>query len=29
MDVPSPFGPTNGEHLAAFDLQVDTRLETG
>jgi hypothetical protein len=26
MDVPAPFGPTNGEHLAAFDLQVDTRV---
>ncbi len=24
MDVPAPFGPTNGEHLAAVDLQVDT-----
>ena len=26
MDVPAPFGPTKGEHLAAFDLQVDTRV---
>ena len=26
MDVPAPLGPTNGEHLAAFDLQVDTRV---
>jgi hypothetical protein len=25
----NPFGPTKGEHLAAFDLQVDTRLDTG
>jgi hypothetical protein len=23
MDVPTPFGPTKGEHLAAFDLQVE------
>jgi len=29
MDVPTPFGPTKGEHFAAFDPQVDTRLDTG
>jgi hypothetical protein len=29
MDVRASFGPTKGEHLAAFDQQVDTRLGTG
>ena len=24
--MPAPSGPINGEHLAAFDLQVDTRV---